>query len=199
MEPAAPPAEQAFHSESYVSWGGSVIQAEPTKEGEGAYHMFAAVFGRGAGLHSWESNSEIMHLLSPSPLGLFKPSTDGPQQDGIIVSKEAHNPTIVRANDGTYLLFSIGHQPLLAARSLHGPWKPIKFCSCNNPAPLVVPGRDEIYVYCHGGPDPQHWGSSVGMTWTPHWSSGLWHTANNNTDDRHSAGRDLFGHPVEGE
>lgn len=197
LEPAAPPAEQAFHSKSYVSWGGSVIQAEPSEPGGAQYHMFAAVFGGGGGLSSWQSNSEIMHLLSPTPTGPFMPASDGPKQDGIIVGKEAHNPTVVRANDGTYLLFSIGHQPLLSSPSLHGPWKVVKFCSCNNPAPLVVPGRDEIYVYCHGGPDPQHWGASVGMAWTPHWSSDIWHTADNNTDDRHSGGKDLFGHPVE--
>eukprot|EP01047_Picozoa_sp_COSAG01_P043474 COSAG01_NODE_3864_length_5615_cov_20.982777_3_plen_156_part_00 len=62
----------------------------------------------------------------------------------------------VRANDGTYLLFSIGRSPLLASTAgLMGPWRRVPFTSCNNPAPLVVPHREEIYVYCHGGPDPQ--------------------------------------------
>ena len=189
--PAAPPERQAFHSDEWVSWGGSVIQAD-----EG-YHMFAAVFNGGKGLSSWGSNSAIMHLQAGAPEGPFKPTQDGPKKDGVIVDAEAHNPTVVRANDGTYLLFSIGHSPLLASKGVSGPWSPIKFTSCNNPAPLVIPGRDEVYVYCHGGPDQGHWGSSVGMTWTPHWSSGVWHTANNNTDDIHGGGRDLFGHPVE--
>jgi hypothetical protein len=62
----------------------------------------------------------------------------------------------VRASDGTYLLFSIGRSPLLASTAgLMGPWRRVPFTSCNNPAPLVVPHREEIYVYCHGGPDPQ--------------------------------------------
>jgi hypothetical protein len=43
----------------------------------------------------------------------------------------------------------------------------------------------------------QHWGSSVGMVWTPRWDSGVWHAATNNSDDIHGGGRDLFGHPVE--
>lgn len=52
-------------------------------------------------------------------------------------------------------------------------------------------------MYCHGGPDNGHYGSSVGMVWTPHWSTGVWNTAANNTDDLHGDGRDLFAHPVE--
>jgi lysophospholipase L1-like esterase len=189
--PAAPPERQAYHSDKFVSWGGSVIQADED------YHMFAAVFSGGKGLSSWQSNSAIMHLQASAPEGPFKPTQDGPKKDGIVVGAEAHNPTVVRANDGTFLLFSIGHSPLVASKNVSGPWSPVKFTACNNPAPLVIPGRDEVYVYCHGGPDQGHWGSSVGMTWTPHWSSGVWHTAANNTDDIHGGGRDLFGHPVE--
>ena len=79
--PAAPPAQQAFHSTTYVSWGGSVIQDEVTEQ----FHMFASVFGGGKALGSWQSNSEIMHLLAPTPMGPFKPTADGTKQDGIIV------------------------------------------------------------------------------------------------------------------
>lgn len=190
--PAAPLPRQAFWSSKYVSWGGSVIEAD-----DGLFHAFVAVFSGGKGLSSWERYSEIMHLTAAVPEGPFKPTTNGPNKDGIIVASEAHNPSIVRANDGTYLLFSIGHQPLLASKSLSGPWASVKFTSCNNPAPVVVPDRDEVYVYCHGGPDMEHWGSSIGMVWTPHWSSGNWTVASNNTDDIHGGGRDLIGHPVE--
>jgi hypothetical protein len=56
------------------------------------------------------------------------------------VQAEAHNPKIVRANDGTYLLFSIGHSPFLASPSLNGPWHAVNFTHCNNPAPLVSLG-----------------------------------------------------------
>lgn len=102
--PAAVPEQQAFHSKTLVSWGGTVIQDPESSK----YHMFAAVFGGGKGLDSWTSNSEIMHLLADSPAGPFKPTKEGPKSDGIIISAEAHNPTIIRASDGTYLLFSIG-------------------------------------------------------------------------------------------
>ena len=99
--PAAPLERQAFRSSEYVSWGGSVIQADA-----GDYHMFAAVFSGGKGLDSWQSNSEIMHLQAKTPLGPFQPTQNGAKADGIIVPAEAHNPSIVRANDGTYLVSS---------------------------------------------------------------------------------------------
>ena len=193
LKPAATLEKQAFHSDKWVSWGGSVIQDPDTKK----FNMFAAVFEDGKGLDAWMSNSEIMHLVADTPSGPFKPTTNGNKSDGVIVIAEAHNPTIIRASDGTYLLFSIGHSPFLTSASLDGPWAKVRFPTCNNPTPLVIPERPEVYVYCHGGPDENHWGSSVGMTWTPHWASGIWHTASNNTDDIHGGGKDLIGHPVE--
>ena len=116
------------------------------------FHMFAAVFAGHGGLSSWTSQSQVLHAVADTPEGPFVPTKDGPKGDGIIVAPEAHNPTVVRANDGTYLLFSIGHSPLLASRSLHGPWEKAALPSCNNPAPCVVQGRDDIYVFCHGVP-----------------------------------------------
>lgn len=193
--PAPRPNVQAFNSSSYTSWGGSVIKAD-----DGGYHMFAAVFAGHQGLGKWSSTSEIMHLVSQVPEGPFTPTKDGPNADGIIIPVFAHNPTITRANDGTYLLFSIGRSPLVASKSLNGPWFEVtsfKSTSCNNPAPLAVPGRDEIYVVCHNGPNPSHWGSSVGLVWTPSWNSSVWHNADNITQDLLDGGRTLFNHPVE--
>ena len=68
-------------STTYVSWGGSVVQDEVTEQ----FHMFASVFGGGKALVTWQTNSVIMHLLAPTPMGPFKPTADGPKQDGIIV------------------------------------------------------------------------------------------------------------------
>jgi hypothetical protein len=103
---------------------------------------------------------------------------------------------IIRANDGTYLLFSIGKSPLLTSDSLNGPWVSREFASCNNPAPVTVPGRDTVYVVCHGGPDPQHYGASLGLLYAPSWK-GPWATMDNNTDDLLDGGRNLFAHPME--
>jgi hypothetical protein len=51
--------------------------------------------------------------------------------------------------------------------------------SCNNPAPVVLPDSDTIYVMCHGGPDGNHWGLSVGMVQAPTWR-GPWTNFNRN-------------------
>ena len=82
---------------------GSVIEDD-----NNTYHMFLSVFENHGGLSSWTSHSEIMHVVATSPAGPFEPTADGPKHDGIVAGPEAHNPTVVRANDGTYLLFSIG-------------------------------------------------------------------------------------------
>ena len=72
--------------------------------------------------------------------------------DTMVRDVRRHNPTIARANDGTYLLFTIGNTPLVQSRSLDGPWQAVKgfknrTFNCNNPAPVVAPGRDEVYVF----------------------------------------------------
>ena len=111
---------------------------------------------------------------------------------------EAHNPAVTRANDGTYLLFSIGNNPLVQSKSLFGPWRKVngfknRTFNCNNPAPVVVPGRDEVYVYCHGLPV----GRPLGLAWTPRWDSGVWHVATNNSDDLIGNGSSLIAHSIE--
>ena len=90
-----------------------MIQDPATK----TFNMFAAVFEGGRGLDAWMSNSEIMHLVADTPSGPFTPTTNGNKSDGVIVRAEAHNPTIIRASDGTYLLFSIGRSPFLTSAS----------------------------------------------------------------------------------
>ena len=139
-----------------------------------------------------------MHAVADTPEGPFTPTSAGPNGDGIVVSPESHNPTIVRASDGTYLLFSIGRSPLLSSRSVMGPWAKVPgFPACNNPAPVVVPGADTIYVYCHNGPNPGHWGSSIGMIWADRWDTGVWKSLSNNSEDLYDGGRAIFNHPVE--
>eukprot|EP01120_Amphizonella_sp_Union-15-10_P006288 TRINITY_DN1990_c0_g1_i2.p1 TRINITY_DN1990_c0_g1~~TRINITY_DN1990_c0_g1_i2.p1 ORF type:complete len:283 (+),score=49.98 TRINITY_DN1990_c0_g1_i2:494-1342(+) len=53
------------------------------------------------GLNSWQRNSVIRHATSPVPQGPYEPAE-------IIETYFAHNPTIIRAPDGTYLVYHIG-------------------------------------------------------------------------------------------
>ena len=47
--------------------------------------------------------------------------------------------------------------------------------------------------YCHGLPV----GRPIGLAWTPHWASGVWHIAENNTADLVGNGTSLIAHSVE--
>jgi len=151
--PAATLETQAFHSEKWVSWGRSVIQDPDTKK----FITFAAVFEAGKGLDAWTWNSEIMHLIADTPSGPFKPTTNGNKSDGVIVGAEVHNPTIIRASNGTYLLFSIRHSPFLASASLDRPW-----ASCNNLSPLVIAGRPRLLLNKQGVPTHLYNGVCLG-------------------------------------
>jgi hypothetical protein len=53
------------------------------------------------GLNAWQHNSAIRHLTSSTPEGPYTPHE-------IILAPFAHNPTVQRATDGTYLIFHIG-------------------------------------------------------------------------------------------
>jgi len=85
-----------YRNASGASWGGSVIRAD-----DGSYHMFVSFMDKDCSLASWKFNSVIHHAVSQNP--------DGPFTFKEVVFKEfAHNPTITRAPDGTYLLYHIG-------------------------------------------------------------------------------------------
>ena len=196
--PAPLPEMQAFRSASLASWGGSPIADETTKDGlaDVTYHLFNAVFSGNAGLKGWQSHSEVLHSVAHSPAGPYHPTHDGPHKDGIVLPVQAHNPQIVRATDGTYLLFNIGGHTMHVSSSLDGPWNITSFPRCNNPAPLVVPHTHRMYVYCHCGPDRCHWGASLGVLTAPSWR-GPWTPVRNNTEDLYDGGASLFAHPME--
>ena len=50
---------------------------------------------------TWSTNSLIRHAVADNPLGPFTASEE-------VMQPFAHNPTAVRAPDGTYLIYHIG-------------------------------------------------------------------------------------------
>ena len=145
---------------------------------------------------------------SPPRHGPCPPGPCGPPppraSPGVVASPEAHNPTIIRANDGTYLLFFIGSASanpthLWASRSLYGPWRSMpNFPPCNAPSPVVVEGEETIYVFCHCGVTPStDCRSSIGLVHSPRWNSSSWSVFQNNSEDLYDGGRALFAHPAE--
>jgi hypothetical protein len=78
------------------SWGGSVVADD-----DGLFHLFYARFELGCGLSMWTNNSVCVHATAPSPLGPFVDAD-------ISLPVFCHGPKVVRASDGTWLLFHIG-------------------------------------------------------------------------------------------
>lgn len=87
---------RAFERGGSSSWGAAVLPDDA-----GLYHMFYTRFELGCGLTMWINNSVIAHAVSTSPFGPF-------QDVDVAMPLFATNPKLVRATDGTYLLFYIG-------------------------------------------------------------------------------------------
>lgn len=77
------------------SWGGNIIYEN------GKYHLFASQFVNYCYVTSYRNSSEIIRAESDSPFGPFI-------MKQVIFPVFAHNPQIVKANDGTLLLYYIG-------------------------------------------------------------------------------------------
>jgi len=91
--------DTGYHNKTFASWGGL-----PIKGDDGMYHLFAAEMVNGCLLNSWTLNSQIIHAVSKSIEGPY-------EKIQIVLTPFAHNPTITRAPDGTYLLYFIGSWP----------------------------------------------------------------------------------------
>lgn len=94
----------ANHSEGYrnssgvSSWGGMSIKNPRT----GQWELFAAEMVNHCPLAAWKDNSRIIRGVSlRGPAGPFVIEQE-------VSAPFSHNPKILRATDGTYLLFSIG-------------------------------------------------------------------------------------------
>ena len=94
--------DNGFRPLNASSWGGSIIRDDGDPDGR--IHMFASYITEHCGLQAWKTNSEIVHLVSENPLGPFLPVEHAPR----VVPRFAHNPTIKKNENGSYLLFHIG-------------------------------------------------------------------------------------------
>eukprot|EP00937_MAST-01D_sp_MAST-1D-sp2_P004325 g4325.t1 len=79
-----------------TSWGGSIIPAE------GRYYMAAAEMAGGCSLGQWLTNSQVVLAVADDVTGPYS-------KVGVAIAPWAHNPQIVRAHDGTFLIFALGN------------------------------------------------------------------------------------------
>ena len=146
-----------------VTWGMSVVKGD-----DGLYHGYAAAMTNGCSLGAWTTNSEVVHTVSEMPTGPFR-------YKDTAIPAFAHNPRVVKAPDGTYVLFSIGkpitkgqqcdcspgakpHQPVQRstqvtlvhhATSPDGPWTaldPNGTLEFTNPTPYIFPNGTVVVV-----------------------------------------------------
>ena len=63
--------------------------------------MYASAFTLGCGLHAWETNSEIVHLVSTAPDTPFV-------FHDVVLPPWHHGVGVTRHLDGTFLMFTMG-------------------------------------------------------------------------------------------
>ena len=74
------------------------------RDDAGRWNLVAAEMENMCGLQSWKTNSRVVRGIAAAGAGAGGPF----EIVGVIATPFAHNPKIMRAPDGTYLLFSIG-------------------------------------------------------------------------------------------
>jgi len=140
------------------SWGISVAQddADPS-----LWHAFMTELEGNCSLSSYGAASRIVHATARSPAGPFA-------VDGVALAAFAHNPQVIRARDGAWLLFHIGREEpagcafscapgaknnasctggthatgVARATSPYGPWERVPFIlptNETNPSALALP------------------------------------------------------------
>lgn len=86
---------QGVYNASAATWGGYPVLVN------GTYHLFHAQMADGGNLGTWKTNSFVARSTAAR--------VNGPYQfQEMVLPPFAHNPTIRRATDGTFVLYSIG-------------------------------------------------------------------------------------------
>eukprot|EP00730_Choanoeca_flexa_P003750 TRINITY_DN11492_c6_g1_i7.p1 TRINITY_DN11492_c6_g1~~TRINITY_DN11492_c6_g1_i7.p1 ORF type:complete len:381 (+),score=61.27 TRINITY_DN11492_c6_g1_i7:147-1289(+) len=97
------PIESGFRMADYHVWGSQVIKANAT------YHMFASIYnGSHDFFHNWLTDGFIVRATSSTPIGPFTYAAPVLEQVAGRWDANIMNPKLVRAIDGTYLLFYTG-------------------------------------------------------------------------------------------
>ena len=100
---APTPKGGGYRNGTQASWGGYPLRDDAT----GTWHLFHAQMLHGCPLGSWTTNSVVARSTAPALAGPYAFRE-------VVVGPFAHNPTIRRAPDGTYVLFYIGGWPTKA-------------------------------------------------------------------------------------
>ena len=84
------------------SWGANIFPDEDLAQNPNTWHMYASEFTEHCDIRHWSPNSRIVHTVSTSgPLGPYSFANE-------VVPAFAHNPKVLKAPDGTWLMYTIG-------------------------------------------------------------------------------------------
>ena len=153
-------------SPNVSSWGASVLFRD------GRYHMYASEMWNGCGIHSWQTNSHVVHATADTPSGPFAYADTA-------LPPFSHCNHVLVANQTIYL-FHQGRSgdgsaaglencsgadenpretwPPAPAHRIHasdspgGPWRAAWFgpdFDCENPSPLALE-NGSVALFCHG-------------------------------------------------
>ena len=147
--------EQAFHNTSTWSWGGSIIHV--AEDHAFPFHMFTEVQTGGCGVSGWQTNGKVIHSVSKNPAGPY-------HWVGDALPVWHTGPHIMRATDGTFLLWSMGttnasaesrcvngtpvvpapHKAVMRVRlhsskSVYGPWEEVRKCASAHSSCDIIP------------------------------------------------------------
>lgn len=165
---APAPKEGGFSIDGDVIWGTSVVQGD-----DGDYHAFAARWSMDVSFGCWTTNSYIVRGSAAAPEGPFEfRDIVVPPGSESSWDRMAHCPSIVRAPDGTFLLYYYGcnyrgprptsERPeplartgcgvgLATATSVSGPWTFHGRISDGVNAVPVVDDDDSVLLYTRDG------------------------------------------------
>ena len=101
--------QQAYRNASTWSWGGSIIHVDDDPRGL-PFHMFAEAQTGGCGVSGWQTNGKVIHAASATPSGPYAWVDDA-------LPVWHTGPHIMRATDGTFLLWSMGTANASLARA----------------------------------------------------------------------------------
>jgi len=92
--------------DGHSTWGGGIMADD-----DGTLHMFSALMDDSCSLGAWLTKSRVLHAVSPSVASPFAPKEIvlGQRNASYWDSLTQHNPTVVRAPDGTWLIVYMGN------------------------------------------------------------------------------------------
>ena len=108
----------SFYQPDTSSWCGTVI-ADPVAP---LFHLYASEMTGHCPLGIWRSGSQVVHATAATATGPYS-------RREVVIAPEAHNPNVIRARDGTYILYD-SYGGCSGAATNYSTCKSTAYCPC---------------------------------------------------------------------